>query len=105
MPIRRSDDNSYKLLNNASTTGAAVNIRGGEYQFAANGTPGGATIALQLQMPNGTWTGVNVFSGSTVQATTLPYTQTSVDLPAGTVRCAITGGSGVSVNAYLVGLG
>ena len=105
MPIRRADDNRYTLLTNASTTGAAVNVRGGEYNFTADGTPGGATIALQVQMPNGTWTGVNVFSGSTVQATTLPYAQTSIDLPAGNVRASITGGAGVSVNAYLVGLG
>jgi hypothetical protein len=105
MPIRRSDDNKYTLLSNGSATGAAVNIRGGEYQFTADGTPGGATISLQLQTPNGTWTGVNVFSGSTVQATTLPYAQTSIGLPAGAVRCALNSGTPSGINAYLVGLG
>ena len=105
MTIRRADDNRYTLLNNASATGAGVNIRGGEYKFFVNGTPAGATVSLQVQMPNGTWTGVNVFSGSTVQATALPYSQTSIDLPAGNVRCALTGGAPTGINAFLVGLG
>lgn len=105
MSIRKADDNSYKLLSNAATTGAAVNIRGGEYQFTADGTPGGATIALQVQSPNGTWSTLNIFNNSPVSTTSLPYDQTAIDLPAGNVRDSITGGSGVSVNASLVGLG
>ena len=105
MTTRRADDNRYTLLSNASTTGAAVNIRGGQYTFTAEGTAGGATIALQVQTPNGTWSTVSVFSNSAVSTTTLPYDQTGIVLPAGNVRASITGGSGVSVSANLVGLG
>ncbi len=103
--MRRSDDNRYTLLSNGSATGAAVNIRGGEYQFSADGTPGGATISLQVQTPNGTWSTVSVFANTPVQATALPYDQTSIDLPAGNVRCAINGGAPSGINASLVGLG
>lgn len=105
MSIRRSDDSRYTLLSNASTTGSAVTIRGGQYTFSAEGTPGGATIALQVQSPNGTWSTVNVFGNSPVSATVLPYDQTAIDLPAGNVRGSIIGGAGVSVTANLVGLG
>jgi hypothetical protein len=105
MTIRRCDDNRYTLLTNASTTGAAVNIRGGQYAFSAEGTPGGATIALQLQTPNGSWTTVSLFNNSLVSTTNVPYEQTGIDLPAGNVRASITGGAGISVTANLVGLG
>lgn len=105
MTTRRSDDNSYALLSNGSTTGSAVAIRGGQYTFSAEGTAGGATIALQVQTPNGSWSTVSIFNNSAVSATVLPYEQTAIDLPANNVRCAIIGGSGVSVTAYLVGLG
>jgi hypothetical protein len=103
--MRRADDSTYTLANNASATGAAANIRGGSYTFLASGTIGGATISLQMQTPNGTWSAVTVFAGAVVQSTTLPYSQTSIELPAGNVRAAITGGAGVSLTAFLVGLG
>jgi hypothetical protein len=105
MSIRRADDNLYTLLSNASATGASVNIRGGEYIFMAEGTASGATIALQVQSPNGTWSTVSVFSNSAVSTTTLPYAQTAVDLPAGAVRVLVTGGTPSALFAYLVGLG
>jgi hypothetical protein len=105
MSIRRADDNQYTLLSNGSATGAAVNIRGGEYTFAADGTPGGATIALQVQTLNGTWATVSVFGNSPVSTTVLPYDQSAIDLPAGSVRCAINGGAPSGINASLVGLG
>jgi hypothetical protein len=105
MGIRRSDDITYTLLSNGSATGAAVAIRGGEYRFTVDGTPGGATIALQVQMPSGTWSTVNIFNNSPVQATVLPYAQTSIDLPAGAVRCALIGGAASGISAFLVGLG
>lgn len=104
MPIRRADDNRYTLLSNGSATGAAVNIRGGEYQFAADGTAGGATIALQIQSVNGTWSTVTIFSNSPVSTTNLPYGQTAIGLPACNVRCAINGGAPSGINASLVGL-
>jgi hypothetical protein len=105
MSVRRSDDNIYTLLSNGSATGLAVNIRGGQYTFTAEGTAGGATIALQVQTPNGTWSNVNIFNNSPVSTTTLPYDQTAIDLPAGTARVLITGGAPSGIYASLVGLG
>lgn len=111
MTTRRADDNRYTLLSNASSTGSAVAIRGGQYTFTADGTAGGATISLQVQTPNGSWSNINVFGknaldvDSPVSTTTLPYSQTSISLPAGAVRASISGGAGVSVNASLAGLG
>jgi hypothetical protein len=105
MSIRRADDNVYTLLSNGSATGAAVNIRGGEYLFTAEGTISGATVALQVQTVNGTWATVSVFSNSAVSTTALPYAQTAIDLPAGTARVVVTGGTPSALFAYLVGLG
>lgn len=105
MPARRADDVQYTLLLNGSATGPPVAIKGGEYIFAAEGTINGATISLDVQLPNGNWTRVQVFTGSVVAFTVLPNSQTGVDLPAGYVRCAIAGGPPSGVNAFLVGLG
>lgn len=104
MPIRRADDTSYTLLSNGTATGAAVAVKGGEYIFMAEGTVAGATIALQLQSPNGAWSPVLIFAGSAVSFTALPNAQTGVDLPAGNVRVFISG-SPTGVYAYLIGLG
>lgn len=105
MPIRRADDTQYQLLSNASATGSAVLIKGGEYQFMVDGTAGGTTASLQVQSPSGAWMDVQVFTGSVVKFTTLPGNQSAIDLPAGSVRCALTGGTPSAINAYLVGLG
>lgn len=105
MPIRRCDDQQYTLLTNGSATGSAVPIRGGEYHFMVEGTAGGSTLSLQIQTPNGTWTDVQVFTGSVVKFTTLPANQSGIDLPAGNVRVACTGGTPSAIYAYLVGLG
>ena len=105
MTVRRADDVQYTLLSNASATGSAVPIKGGEYIFTAEGTAGGTTASLQIQSPNGTWTDVTVFSGSGVKSATLPYSQTLIDLPACNVRCALTGGTPAAIYAYLIGLG
>lgn len=105
MPIRRADDVAYTLAANASATASAVPIKGGEYIFTAEGTASGSTISLQIQTPNGAWTDVLVFSGNAVKTTTLPYAQTLIDLPAGNVRMAATGGTPSALYAYLVGLG
>lgn len=105
MPIRRCDDNAYTLLASGSATGAATKINGGEYIFIADGTIGGSTISLQVQSPSGAWADVQVFTGSVVKFTTLPGSQTGVDLPAGNVRVACTGGSPSGINAYIIGLG
>lgn len=105
MTVRRADDVQYTLLSNASATGSAVAIKGGEYIFTVEGTAGGTTASLQIQTPNGTWTDVTVFAGSGVKSTTLPYSQTLIDLPSGNVRCALTGGTPAAIYAYLIGLG
>ena len=105
MPIRRADDQQYALLVGGSATGSAVPIKGGEYQFMVDGTAGGTTASLQIQSPSGAWMDVQVFTGSVVKFTTLPGNQSAIDLPAGNVRCALTGGTPSGINAYLVGLG
>lgn len=105
MSIRRADDQSYTLLSAGNATGAAVDVKGGEYIVFFDGTIGGSTISLQIQSPSGTWIDVDVFTGATVKYTALPRAQTGIDLPAGKVRCALTGGSPSGINAYLVGLG
>lgn len=105
MPTRRSDDNKYSLLVAGSATGAAVLIPGGEYMFMVDGTVGTSTISLQIQSPSAVWIDVQVFTNSIVKFTVLPGSQASIDLPAGAVRCACTGGTPSGINAYLVGLG
>lgn len=105
MSIRRADDTSYTLLSAGSATGATVQVKGGEYIVFFDGTVGGSTISLQVQSPSGTWMDVSVFTGSVVKYTALPASQTGIDLPAGNVRCACTGGTPTGINAYLVGLG
>lgn len=105
MPIRRADDNAYTLASSASATSDPVAIKGGEYTFTADGTVGGSSISLQMQTPNNSWVDISVYSGSVVKSTTLPYSQTGIDLPAGNVRMAATGGTPSGLNASLVGLG
>ena len=105
MPIRRADDNNYILASNASATGSAFAVKGGEYLFTAEGTVGGSTISLQIQTPNGTWADVQVFAASPVKSTTLPYIQTGITLPAGNVRMAATGGAPSALYSNLIGLG
>lgn len=105
MPLRRGDDLSYTLLSNAGATGSGVAIKGGEYIITIEGTAGGTTSSLQIQTPNGAWSDISVYSGSKVSSTTLPYSQTGIDLPAGNVRVALTGGTPSAVYAYLIGLG
>jgi hypothetical protein len=103
--MSRTDSQTYTLASAASATGAAVPIRGGEYMFMAEGTPVGSTISLQMQTPNGTWVDVQVFAASAVKSATLPFTQTGIDLPAGNVRMAATGGTPTGLFAYLCGVG
>lgn len=107
MPTIRSDYNVYTLCSNvnAAGAGAAIPIPGGEYMFAIDGTPGGSTGRLEVLLPDGQWTPISVYSGSAVSSTTFPYSQTGVDLPAGSVRVNLTGGTPTGVNAYLIGLG
>lgn len=105
MSVRRADDVAYTLAANASGTGSGVVIKGGEYIFTVEGTAGGTTVSLQVQTLNGSWSDISVYSGSVVKSTALPYAQTGIDLPGGSVRLACTGGTPSAVYAYLVGLG
>lgn len=105
MSTRRADDLSYTLLSNGSATGAATPIKGGTYIVQFSGTISGATISLQVQDLAGAWADVEVFTANAIRYTTLPKAQTGVNLPAGNVRVALTGGTPSGINAYLVGLG
>jgi len=106
MPTNRCDSLAYTLAANLSASGPSVMIPGGEYMFFAEGTPGGSTISLQMQAAfTGTWIDVQVFNGSPVKSATLPFTQTGIELPAGNVRMAATGGAPSGLNASLCGLG
>ena len=106
MPVNRCDPLAYNLASNLSATGASVMIPGGEYQFSAEGVAGGSTISLQFQAPfTTTWIDVQVFNGSPVKSATLPFSQTGIELPAGNVRMAATGGAPSGLNASLIGLG
>jgi len=104
MPIRRCDDTQYVLGTALAAAGNPVAIRGGEYHFMASGTAGGGAVALQIQLPDGSYSSVQVFTGSVVNFTTLPGNQSGIALPACNVRVNVTGGA-TNVNAYLVGLG
>ncbi|PXX37650.1 hypothetical protein NA66_1004298 [Burkholderia pyrrocinia] len=102
----RADSQVYSLGAALSATGAGIPIRGGYYAFVADGTAGGATVSLQAQLPDGTWGAVAAFGGAAIQTTaTLPYVATPIPLPACVVRAAVSGGTGVSVNASLAGIG
>lgn len=107
MTVRRADDNSYALASNVSATGDPVVIKGGQYMFMARGTVGGATISLQVLLPDGsTWSGVTSLNSNTAISTTaLPYAASPIELPAGQVRMAVTGGSPSGLYGYLIGLG
>lgn len=102
----RADSQVYQLAAALSATGTGVAIRGGEYSFMANGTVGGSTISLQIQMPDGSWCDVGALAGNAiVKSTTLPFTVSPVVLPACTVRMAATGGAPTGINAWLAGIG
>ncbi|MCA8254814.1 hypothetical protein LGM89_16190 [Burkholderia sp. AU31624] len=102
----RADSQVYDLGDGLSATGNGVAIRGGYYTFMADGIAGGATISLQIQHPDGTWCDVGALAGNAlVKTITLPFMVSPVVLPACTVRVAINGGSGMSTNASLAGIG
>lgn len=102
----RADAQVYALAAGLAATGAAVPVRGGEYMFLADGTVGGSTISLQIQLPDLTWCDVGALGGNAiVKSTTLPVTVTPITLPACMVRMAATGGAPTGINAWLAGIG
>lgn len=89
-----------KLLDAASATGSGVNSQlAGLFCFAVAGTFGGTTVGLDMLGPDDvTWIPVKDASGA------LAITSADavlVNLPDGTYRGKITGGSGVSITATL----
>lgn len=75
------------LLTNASATGDALAVGGGTYVVSADGTFGGATLQLQLLSPDASsWLSV---AGATFTAEGALV----VDLPPGSIRMTVTGGT------------
>ena len=103
----RSDGLLYPLLSNGSATGAAVHIRGGTYMWMADGTAGGATFQLQLQLPTGTWIVLSNLpvSAGAMTTTTLPDVVSPLFLPDGNYRLQVSGGSPSGISSWLMGLG
>lgn len=102
MPIRRADDTGYALLVNGAATGAAFDIKGGQYAFVVDGTFGGATASLEFQ---GSTAFTTVNANGVAVSLTANGTRTPIDLPAGRVRCAIAGGTPSAMYASLIGMG
>lgn len=75
------------VLSNAGATGSAVTWDGGKALVTILAGTGGATVALQILGPNGS-TYVNL-PGASVTVDTAVV----IDLPAGTYRGAVTGGT------------
>lgn len=104
MSIRR-DDALYTLASNLSATGSAVQIKGGDYMFFAEGTAGGGTVGLQIQTPQGTWVTVDSFAAGTPVSGAPPMAITRISLPSGAVRMAVLTGTPSAIYAYLQGMG
>lgn len=97
---------AYTLLTNASATGApATGIRGGDYIWRVEGTFGGATVTLQtLGLDGTTWINVRN-AANTADVTATAATSIGIGIGQGaSVRAAISGGTGVSINSSLSGL-
>jgi hypothetical protein len=88
-----------QLLSNASAalTGNALFWQGGTATFNLIGTMGGATVSLQVIGPDGqTWQALG--ASTTVTAT---GAVTGLQIPAGPVRCVVTGGPPTGLYATL----
>ena len=89
----------HNLLNNIAVTGPAVVVqRPGKYAFVLSGTISGATVTLQtLADDNATYVGVE--NGAAVALTAAK--SVIVDLPAGTYRALVAGGTPANLYASL----
>lgn len=84
------------LLNNVAVTGNAVTALGGDYIWEAEGTFGGATLQLQAQNANNSWTNI---TGASLTANGF----VSVELGANSiVRVTVTGGTPANLYSSLV---
>lgn len=87
------------LLSNESATGVGRAWAGGRGQFKVAGTFAGATVKLQILGPDGaTWQDV----GSDVTLTAAGLA--NFDLPPGTIRAGVAGGSPSGLHAEAASL-
>lgn len=105
MPVTRRDDRQYSLAVNATATGAAVSIPGGEYAFTLDALTNTGSVQLQMQTPSGAWLPVSLFANNLVATSNTGLVQTAIDLPACNVRVAVASGAVTGLNASLIGLG
>jgi len=104
MPVNFAGTNTdlrISLLQNHAATGNWHAVSGGYYTFAVwGGNWGGATVQLQWSDTSGLLTAFDV-QGMTATA---DAAVAGVPIGTGYARCAIIGGSGVSLNATLSGI-
>ena len=87
------------LIEAGSATGAARPWDGGRGQFTAVGSFAGATVSLEVLGPDGaTWIPV----GPDVRLVTAGVG--NFELPAGSIRAAVSGGSPSGLTAIAVGM-
>lgn len=95
----RESASNATLLSNVGATGGNVSFGGGKALFTLVQGTGGATTVLQILGPDGTtWIPISGTSSATTVAV-------SLDLPAGTYRAEVTGGTTpAGIYASLVGV-
>lgn len=76
-------------FSNISATTAAFSLLGGKYGVTIKGTIAAGSIALQIQMGDGTF--ADVSAATKISATGTTYA--AEDLPAGSYQFALTGAS------------
>lgn len=87
---------TVSLLSNASATGTGKGAGPGDYCLSVDGTFGGATVAFEIQSPDGSsWLGVSDASFTAEGAVI-------VTLPRTLVRMSVTGGTPSALYATLV---
>lgn len=86
------------LLTNAAATGSGVGFGGGPCHFILIAGSGGGTTALQALGPDGsTWIAVAGASSAT-------STIVALNLPSGTYRASVSGGTPAGIYCQLKGL-
>lgn len=89
---------SYPLLTNASTSGAAVSPAGGLYYLTIKGTPGGATLTLTITL--------NTYAYTTAFTAATSGPGVCIAVPASaTVQMTVSGGSPSGLYATIGGVG
>lgn len=90
-------DIELTLLSNVGATGLAFTLqRGGTFVFAVDGTFSSATVDLQMRSPDGSsWLTIGGDASLTAEGACI------VEIPAGTYRAAVTGGTPSALYATL----